>query len=77
MALEPRRAAAYQRLVLTASEQVSAPLVLESVGAPVEFLLASREALQYGEAVDSEWATTAVYVLGRQAPVALGGSGRG
>lgn len=63
MALEPRPAAAYQRLVLTASEEVSAPLVLESVGCPVEFLLASREVFQFGGAVDPDWATTAVYVL--------------
>jgi len=63
MALEPREAAAHQRLVLTASPRFSAPLFLEAVGGPVEMLLASREALLDPRVVEPSWATTSVYVL--------------
>lgn len=37
--------------------------MLEAVGAPVEFLIASREILTYPGGVDGDWGTTGVYVL--------------
>jgi len=72
MALQPRRAADHQRLVLTASAELSAPLVVEAIGSPVEFLIASREALHDGTAIDDDWGTTAVYVLVGGPEVRLG-----
>lgn len=72
MALQPRAAADYQRLVLTASSNLNAPLAAEAVGSPVEFLIASREALHDRSTIEDEWATTAVYVLIGGPEVTLG-----
>jgi hypothetical protein len=63
MVLEAREAAAHQRLVVTASSQVTDALALDAVGAPLEFLIASREILSYPGGVDGSWGTTGVYVL--------------
>lgn len=63
MALKSRRAAPIQRLVASGSRRVEVPMLMESVGSPVEFLLASRESLQHGKDIGNDWATTAVYVL--------------
>lgn len=63
MPLESRGSPPSQRLVLTAPQDVRAPLVVEAVGSPVEFLIASREFLEAGRVGDAHWATTAVYVL--------------
>jgi hypothetical protein len=74
MALQRRKAAPQQRLVVTASERLSHALILEAVGAPVQLLIASRETLQSRRGVDPDWATTGVYVLlgGPEVPLGPG-----
>jgi hypothetical protein len=72
MVLQAREAAAQQRLVVTASSKVSEALTLEAIGAPVEFLIASRELLGVPGGVEGSWGTTGVYVLAGGPETALG-----
>jgi len=50
-------------LIVTTSQKLSESFAIDAVGAPVECLVASREALADRRGVDAHWATTAVYVL--------------
>jgi hypothetical protein len=72
MPLAPRSAPPAQRLVVRAPVDASAPLSAEAVGAPVEFLFASRESLLAGKFADPHGATSAIYVLIGGPEVALG-----
>lgn len=72
MVLEAREAGTHQRLVVTVSSLASEAITLEAVGAPVEFLIASREALSRRGTVDVGWGTSGVYVLVGGPEVALG-----
>jgi hypothetical protein len=63
VALQPRSGPLEQRLVVTAPLDLGGPFEVDAIGAPVECLIASREALATRRGVDAHWATTAVYVL--------------
>lgn len=62
MALSPRAAASHQRLLVTGAAN-DGLLKAEAVGAPVEFVFGSREALIAPQRLEDDWATTGVYVL--------------
>lgn len=72
MVLQARGAGTHQRLVVTVSSLTQEAIALEAVGAPVEFVIASREALGRRGGVDVGWATSGVYVLVGGPEVSLG-----
>src|SRR5689334_13772926 len=70
--LIPRDPAPHQRLIVTTTSELSSGLIVDAVGAPVDFLIASRELLISADGVAADWATTGVYVLVGGPDVPLG-----